>query len=333
RTLVNVVSKSGTTLETRTNETLARQSFEKAGLAPERHFLCVTGEGSPMDDPKRYRAVFHMYDYVGGRFSATSMVGGVPLGFGLGLSVFTEMLRGAREMDLHAITAAPPGNLPLLMALLGIWNRNFLGHESLAVLPYSQGLSRFGAHLQQLDMESNGKGVNHRGQPVTTGTGPIVWGEPGTNGQHAFYQLIHQSPTIVPCEFIGFRQNRLGRDGRFMGTSSQQKLLANLLAQSLALATGKADENPNRNFAGNRPSLVLMADQLTPHTMGGLLALYEHKISLQGFMWGINSFDQEGVELGKIMATSLLEHLKDPDQTRSVEDDIGWALLKEAGLI
>lgn len=340
RTLVNVVSKSGSTLETLTNETLARSAYQSAGLNPGQHFICVTGKGSPMDDPTRYRAIFHLFDYIGGRFSSTSMVGGVPLAFGLGLPVFMEFLQGARRMDLHALQSAPAENLPLLAALLGIWNRNFLKLPTLAVLPYSHGLSRFVAHLQQLDMESNGKGVTQRGTAVDFDTGPIVWGEPGTNGQHAFYQLIHQSPTVIPCEFIGFRQSRYGQDAALQGTTSQQKLLANLLAQSLALATGHADENPNRHFAGNRPSLTLMADKLTPHTLGSLLSLYEQKVAYQGLIWGINSFDQEGVQLGKALALGLLDELKRPVPAREKsastlekEDSLNRALLKAAGLL
>ncbi|MDH4247132.1 MAG: glucose-6-phosphate isomerase [Deltaproteobacteria bacterium] len=309
RTLVNIVSKSGGTAETRANETWARETWLRAGLDPARHFICVTGKGSPMDDPARYRAVFHMYDYVGGRYSATSMVGGVPLGFGLGLDNFLSLLRGAREMDLHALTATSERNLPLLLALLGLWNRNFLGLPTLAVLPYSRALTRFPAHLQQLDMESNGKSITRKGQPVAADTGPIVWGEPGTNGQHAFYQLIHQSRTVVPCEFIGFRKSQFGQDSPVDGTTGQQKLLANLLAQSLALATGQRSGNPNRNFPGNRPSSLLLADQLDPRTLGALLSLYENKVTFQGLIWDINSFDQEGVQLGKVLAERLLRHM------------------------
>ncbi|HID08076.1 MAG TPA: glucose-6-phosphate isomerase, partial [Armatimonadetes bacterium] len=202
RTLVNVVSKSGTTLETLTNEQLVRQALAAAGLNPARHMIAVTGAGSPMDDPSKYLASFHMYDYIGGRYSATSMVGGVTLGFVLGYDNFKEVLRGANEMDVAAEKVSIRENLPLLMAMLGIWNHNFLGSATVAVLPYSQALLRFPAHLQQCDMESNGKQVNRYGVPVRWQTGPVVWGEPGTNGQHAFYQLLHQGTEIVPVEFI-----------------------------------------------------------------------------------------------------------------------------------
>ncbi len=310
RTLVVVVSKSGSTLETLTNEELVRQRFVAAGLEPSRHFLAVTGAGSPMDDPAKYLASFYLYDYIGGRYSVTSMVGGVLLGFVLGYDVFLDVLRGANAMDEAAEEQSLVKNLPLLMALLGIWNHNFLGYATLAVLPYSQALIRFPAHLQQCDMESNGKSITRHGNPVQWLTGPVVWGEPGTNGQHAFYQLLHQGTEIVPIEFIGFRQSQYREDSRLQGTTSQQKLVANMLAQSLALAQGKDHRNPNRKFAGNRPNSVLIGEQLTPYAMGALLALYENKIAFQGFCWNINSFDQEGVQLGKRMATQILAGLK-----------------------
>ena len=332
-TLVNVVSKSGTTLETRTNETLVRAALQKAGLQPAQHMICVTGAGSPMDDPKRYLRAFHMYDYIGGRYSATSMVGAVPLGFALGYDQVCDLLRGAREMDLAALTPDPRENLPLLAALLGIWNRNFLGLPTLAVLPYSQALIRFAAHLQQLDMESNGKGVTRNGALADFDTGPIVWGEPGTNGQHAFYQLIHQGPAVVPCEFIGLRQSQFGEDLPVDSTTSQQKLLANLLAQAQALATGQDSDNPNRFFPGNRPSFILMAERLTPRTLGALLAFYEAKVAFQGLIWNINSFDQEGVQLGKVLATRLLQHMTAQGPAGvTAQDAVGLALLQAAGL-
>ena len=335
RTLINIVSKSGSTLETLTNETLARDAYSKGGLKPEKHFVCVTGEGSPMDNPQRYLASFYMFDYIGGRYSATSMVGGVCLGFALGHAQFRDLLRGAREMDLHALSAAPGANLPLQAALLGIWNRNFLGLPTLAVLAYSQGLIRFAAHLQQLDMESNGKGITRRGDFADFDTGPIVWGEPGTNGQHAFYQLIHQSRTVIPCEFIGFRETQYGHDLDVQGTNSQQKLLANLLAQSIGLATGQKSQNPNKFFPGNRPNSVLLADRLTPRTLGALLAYYENKVAFQGLIWNVNSFDQEGVQLGKVLATQLIDHFKRRNMGEPVkesDDPTGWALLKAARL-
>jgi glucose-6-phosphate isomerase len=336
RTLVNVVSKSGTTLETLTNEELVRAAFVAAGLRPERHFVAVTGQSSPMDNPERYLRSFYMFDYIGGRYSVTSMVGAVMLGFGLGYDNVMEILRGANQMDTAAEETDCRKNPALLLALLGIWNRNFLGSETVAVLPYSQALIRFTAHLQQCDMESNGKSVTRQGRTVTWPTGPIVWGEPGTNGQHAFYQLIHQGTTTVPVEFIGFRKSQYDVDLIIKETTSQEKLLANLLAQSLALATGQRSENPNRNFPGNRPSVVIMSDRLTPFSMGALMALYEAKIVFQGFLWNINSFDQEGVQLGKVLANRLLDHFIDSKGTKGADeaaDETGWAILRAAGLL
>ncbi|MEN8257717.1 MAG: glucose-6-phosphate isomerase [Thermodesulfobacteriota bacterium] len=336
RTLVNVVSKSGTTLETLTNEELVKAAYINQGLDPARHFVAVTGQGSPMDDPAKYLRSFYMFDYIGGRYSATSMVGGVMLGFALGYENFREILRGAHDMDRAAEEREIRNNAPLLLALLGIWNHNFLGHETVAVLPYSQGLVRFTAHLQQCDMESNGKTCTRQGETAPYQTGPVIWGEPGTNGQHAFYQLIHQGTTIIPVEFIGFRNNQLGNDITIKKTTSQEKLNANLLAQSLALASGQESDNPNRAFAGNRPNSILMADRLTPYSMGALLALYEAKIVFQGFLWNINSFDQEGVQLGKTLATRLLDHMaaqkEDDNYDGSSTDELGWALMKATGL-
>ncbi|MGV1097788.1 glucose-6-phosphate isomerase [Thiovibrio sp. JS02] len=337
RTLVNVVSKSGTTLETLTNEELARKAFARAGLEPERHFLAVTGKGSPMDNPRRYLRSFHMFDSIGGRYSATSMVGAVMLGFALGRDNLLEILAGAHAMDLAAEEPEIRKNPALLLALLGIWNHNFLGHETLAILPYSQALIRFAAHLQQCDMESNGKSVTRQGRKLAWRSGPIVWGEPGTNGQHAFYQLIHQGTAVVPVEFIGFRASQYGEDLLVENTSSQEKLVANLIAQAIALATGQADANPNRSFAGNRPSSLLIADRLTPYSMGALLALYEAKVVFQGFVWNINSFDQEGVQLGKKLANRLLAHFAglrgDSGYSGREGDPLGWAFLEAAGMV
>jgi glucose-6-phosphate isomerase len=243
-------------------------------------------------------------------------------------------LRGAHAVDVAAETKNIRQNVPLLMALIGIWNRNFLGHDTVAILPYSQALLRFPAHLQQCDMESNGKSVTRNGEPLSWDSGPIVWGEPGTNGQHAFYQLLHQGTTVVPAEFIGFRKSQHDKDIVVDKTTSQQKLVANMLAQSLALAKGQQSDNPNKRFAGNRPSSVLIADQLTPSTMGTLLALYETKIAFQGYCWNINSFDQEGVQLGKVLANQLLgEMAHDGEQSESFLDTNSpeYLLLKTTG--
>ena len=228
------------------------------------------------------------------------------LGFCLGFEGFKEILRGAHAMDLHALKTPTPFNLPLLSALLGIWNHNFLHLPTVAIIPYSQALLRFPAHLQQLDMESNGKRIDKQGRTCSFSTGPVVWGEPGTNGQHSFYQLIHQGTDTVPIEFIGFKKSQDPNDLEIQGTLSQEKLLSNLFAQSIALAVGKKSENPNEYFPGNRPNRILLAERLDPFTLGALLAYYEHKVAFQGFIWNINSFDQEGVQLGKILADKML---------------------------
>lgn len=326
RTLFNIVSKSGTTLETLTNEKLIRNALVVAGLDPREHCIAVTGEGSPMDNPSECRTTFYMYDYIGGRYSGTSMVGLVVLGFALGYEQIVEFLQGACEMDYHAEKANIRKNIPLLMALLGVWNHNFLGFSTVAVLPYSQSLHRFAAHLQQCDMESNGKSVSRKGAQLEINSGPIVWGEPGTNGQHAFYQLLHQGTEVVPAEFIGFLESQYEKDIKVEGTTSQQKLVANLLAQIVALATGKDNDNPNKVFKGNRPNLLLSSKKLTPKTMGALLACYEAKIVFQGFLWDINSFDQEGVQLGKVLASRFLVEM-----VESGAGSTGWEsqLLKE----
>jgi glucose-6-phosphate isomerase len=202
----------------------------------------------------------------------------------------------------------PLKNPEMLDALIGVYERNVLGYGCTAVLPYSQGLSRFPAHLQQLDMESNGKSVNRFGEPVDYPTGPVIFGEPGTNGQHSFYQLLHQGTDIVPLQFIGFRNSQLANDVTIQDSTSQQKLCANVAAQIVAFACGKSDENLNKNFNGNRPSSIITGDVLTPATLGALLAHFENKIMFQGFLWNINSFDQEGVQLGKVLAKRVLAH-------------------------
>ncbi len=319
KTLIVVVSKSGSTLETLTNQEYIKEYFRRLGLDPKNHLVAVTGQGSPMDDPGQYLSSFYMWDYIGGRYSTTSMVGGVMLAFTLGMDRFLDFLRGAHAMDRLALSHDATKNLPLLSALLGIWNRNFLGFSTCAVIPYSEALSRFPAHLQQLDMESNGKRVNKSGQVVEFETGPIIWGEPGTNGQHSFFQLLHQGTTVVPLEIIGFCESQYREDVIFRGSSCQDKLLSNMLAQSLALAAGQKSDNPNKFFPGNRPNRVLLAGRLDPFTMGALLAYYEHKVAFQGFIWDINSFDQEGVQLGKVLALRFIEQFallrqgKNPD--------------------
>lgn len=311
-TLVVIVSKAGTTLETQTNEAFFRKEFKERGLTPANHFVCVTGKGSPMDNPDNYLECFYMYDWVGGRYSTTSMVGGVVLSFAFGFHVFLELLKGANAMDKNALKEDMQENLPLLGALLSIWNHNFLHLPTLAIIPYSKALSRLSAHIQQVEMESNGKRIDKRGESVTFDTGMVIWGEPGTNAQHSFFQLIHQGTQIIPLEFIAFKKSQNEEDFSFKETTSQQKLLSNVLAQMIALAQGEKNENPSKTFLGNRPSHILFAKQLDPFTMGALLAYYEHKVAFEGFIWGINSFDQEGVQLGKVLANKILDRFK-PD--------------------
>lgn len=320
KTLIVVVSKSGSTLETLTNEEFAREKYKNAGLDPKGHFLAVTGKNSPMDDPQNYLATFYIWDYIGGRYSATSMVGGVALAFALGMDRFLDFLRGANAVDKLVLNADPRVNLPLLSALLGIWNRNFLGLPTTGIIPYSQALSRFPAHLQQLDMESNGKRIDKKGRPVDFDTGPIIWGEPGTNGQHSFFQSIHQGTTVVPLEFIGFKNNQYKEDVVFNGTTCQEKLLSNLFAQSIALAQGQKSDNPNKFFPGNRPNRILFGEMLDPYTMGSILSFYEHKVAFQGFIWNINSFDQEGVQLGKKLALKIVDQFASKRQGKPIDN-------------
>jgi glucose-6-phosphate isomerase len=309
KALVLINSKSGTTLETVTNDAILRQKFKEAGLNPQEHFISVSTPGSPLDNKQLYLECFYIKDWIGGRFSTSSLVGGVILSFAFGFDTYWELLRGANAMDKAALKPSIDENLPLLGALIGIWNRNFLNYSQLAIVAYSQALGRFTAHLQQLDMESNGKRIDQKGKTTDFNTGPIIFGEPGTAAQHSFFQLLHQGTTVVPVEFIGYKNNQLGEDFVLNGTSSQEKLLANLFAQAIALATGKSNANPNQTFPGNRPSHILLANQLTPYSLGALLAYYEHKIAFQGFIWGINSFDQEGVQLGKELANQLLDKM------------------------
>ena len=320
RTLVCVVSKSGGTLETSVNEAFARSLFEKRGFNPKNHFLAVTGEGSPMDSPEKYRAVFYIWDWIGGRYSASSIIGGVIIGFACSFDCYWDLLRGAHAIDRNALEGKLSSNLPLVGALLSIWNHNFLKIETTAVIPYCQSLWRFPAHLQQLSMESNGKQIDRQGKFVDFGTGAIIWGEAGTNAQHSFYQLIHQGTAHICLEMIGFSQSQCGEDFVFEGTTSQQKLLANLFAQSLALATGQTNSNPNKVFLGNRPSHILLGDRLTPFALGALLAYYEHKVAFQGFIWNINSFDQEGVQLGKVLANRIINRFKGESETYPLAD-------------
>ena len=306
-----LVSKSGTTLETLTNESFVKDALKKAGLDPAKHMIAVTSETSPLAKSDDYLAAFFMDDYIGGRFSSTSAVGGAVLSLAFGPDVFARFLNGAAEEDALAKNEDLLKNPAMLDALIGVYERNVLGYPATAVLPYSQALSRFPAHLQQLDMESNGKSVNRFGEPIFYPTGPVIFGEPGTNGQHSFYQLLHQGTDIVPLQFIGFKNNQLETDVDIQGSTSQQKLCANVAAQIVAFACGKKDENNNKNFEGGRPSSIIIGDQLTPETLGALLAHFENKVMFQGFVWNVNSFDQEGVQLGKVLAKKVLAHETD----------------------
>jgi glucose-6-phosphate isomerase len=316
-TLFIVASKTFTTLETMTNAHTAR-AWALAQLGDEKaiskHFVAVSTNEVEVKafgiDPTN---MFGFWDWVGGRYSMDSAIG-LSTMIAIGPQNFEAMLAGFHQMDEHFRTAPLERNMPVLMGLLAIWYNDFFGAETIAVLPYDQYLHRFPAYLQQLTMESNGKHVTLDGKPVDFQTGPIYWGEPGTNGQHSFYQLIHQGTRLIPCDFIGFRRalNPLGQH--------HDLLMANMLAQSEALAFGKTAEEvqsegtpdwlvPHRTFEGNRPSTTLLADQLTPETLGKLVALYEHSVFTQGVIWNIDSFDQWGVELGKVLATRIIPQL------------------------
>jgi glucose-6-phosphate isomerase len=301
-----LVSKSGTTLETLTNESFVKDALKKEGLDPSKHMIAVTSETSPLAKSPDYLSAFYMDDYIGGRYSSTSAVGGAVLSLAFGPEVFDSFLKGAAAEDRLATEKDPLKNPDMLDALIGVYERNVLGYPSTAVLPYSQALSRFPAHLQQLDMESNGKSVNRFGEPVSYPTGPVLFGEPGTNGQHSFYQLLHQGTDIVPLQFIGFKKSQLENDVNIQGSTSQQKLKANVAAQIVAFACGKEDENLNKNFKGGRPSSIIVGEEVTPDALGALLAHFENKVMFQGFLWNVNSFDQEGVQLGKTLAKKVL---------------------------
>jgi glucose-6-phosphate isomerase len=325
-TLFIVASKTFTTIETMTNAQTARKWIADA-LGEEAvgdHFAAVS---TALDKVAAFgidqSRVFGFWDWVGGRYSIWSAIG-LPLMIAIGPDAFNDFLEGAHALDNHFRIAPLQENLPVLMALIGVWNRDVLGYSARAVLPYDQRLARLPAYLQQLDMESNGKRVKLDSSQVDQETGPLVWGEPGTNGQHAFYQLLHQGTTVIPCEFL------IAAKGHEDDLENHHDLLiANCLAQSEALMLGRTLEEakallaasgldqaevdrlaPHKVFPGNRPSLTLAYDQLTPYSLGRLIALYEHRVFVEGVIWGINSFDQWGVELGKELATALLPMVK-----------------------
>jgi glucose-6-phosphate isomerase len=335
-TLFVVSSKTFTTLETMTNANSAR-AWTVAALGSDaavaKHFVAVS------TNTERVRAfgidaanMFGFWDWVGGRYSMDAAIG-LSTMLAIGPEAFREMLAGFHAMDEHFRTTPLAENLPVLMGMLAVWYADFFGAQTVAVLPYDQYLKRFPAYLQQLTMESNGKSVTLDGTPVDYQTGAIYWGEPGTNGQHSFYQLIHQGTRLVPCDFIGFYRglNPLG--------DHHDLLMANVFAQSEALAFGKtADEVraegtpdwlvPHRTFAGNRPSSTILADQLTPRILGTLVALYEHSVFVQGFIWDIDSFDQWGVELGKVLAQRIVPELSAPDDAPLEHDSSTTALIR-----
>lgn len=301
-----LVSKSGTTLETLTNQSFVMDALKKQGLDPAKHMIAVTSETSPLAKSDDYLEAFYMDDYIGGRYSSTSGVGGAVLSLAFGPDVFADFLDGAAEEDALAKNTDIEKNPAMMDALIGVYERNFLDYPSTAVLPYSQALSRFPAHLQQMDMESNGKSVNRFGEPVDYVTGPVIFGEPGTNGQHSFYQLLHQGTDIIPLQFVAFKKSQFGNDVNIENSTSQQKLNANVAAQIVAFACGKKDENRNKEFKGGRPSSIIIGEELNPKTLGALLAHFENKVMFQGFVWNLNSFDQEGVQLGKVLAKKVL---------------------------
>lgn len=322
-TLVVVISKTFTTAETMLNaRTLRNWIVERLGAAAvSKHMIaCSTNLKEVTAFGMDSANTFGFWDWVGGRYSVSSAVGVVPLSLQYGFGQMENFLAGARNIDKHFVETPLAQNIPALMGMLGVWNSSFLGHSSRAILPYAQALLRFPAHIQQLDMESNGKSVTTEGEALDFEAGEVHFGEPGTNGQHSFYQLIHQG-RVVPCEFIGFVESQNPVHLKGEPVSSHDELMANFFAQPDALAFGKTVEELRaegvpekfllpRSFSGNRPSMSLLLPRLDAYTTGQLLALYEHRVAVQGFIWGINSFDQFGVELGKVLAKRVREQLE-----------------------
>ena len=334
-TLVVVSSKTFTTIETITNASAARD-WLVAALGTEavaQHFVAVSTNAEKVAEFGIDTAnMFGFWDWVGGRYSMDSAIG-LSTMIAIGPKNFSDLLAGFHAMDEHFRTAPLEKNIPVLLGLLAVWYNDFFGAQSIAVLPYEQYLKRFPAYLQQLTMESNGKSIRLDGTHVTFDTGPIYWGEPGTNGQHSFYQLIHQGTRLIPCDFIGFNKalNQLGHHHNY--------LISNIFAQAEALAFGKTPEQvkaegtpdwltPHRVFEGNRPSNVIMADKFDPHTLGLLVALYEHSVFTQGAVWGINSFDQWGVELGKQLAQHIIPELESTTEPELKHDSSTNALIR-----
>jgi glucose-6-phosphate isomerase len=340
-TLFVVCSKTSTTLETLANARHAREWLLArlgAEAAVEKHFVAVSTNAAEVAkfgiDTQN---MFEMWDWVGGRYSYDSAIG-LSVMIAIGPERFEEMLSGFRAMDEHFRSTPLESNLPVLLGLIGVWYIDFFGAETQAILPYSQYLEHLPAYLQQLDMESNGKSVDLEGRRVSYQTGPVVWGTPGTNGQHAYYQLIHQGTRLIPGDFIGFAQpnHELG--------DQHELLMANFLAQPEALAFGKTREQvlaegvpehlaEHRVFEGNRPSNSLLATRLTPYTLGQLVAMYEHKVFTQGTIWNINSFDQWGVELGKVLATKIIPELEADEEPPLRHDSSTNALIRRCRLL
>lgn len=310
KTLWVIISKSFTTVETYANTMQAEEYIKSCGLDPAHHFVTVTSKGSPGDNPSQPKlASFHMFDFIGGRFSVTSAVGGVPLSLYLGYDRFERFLEGAREMDIHTKYAPTHENIPLVSALIGIWNNNFLGYQAQAIIPYASPLSKLAPHIQQLNMESNGKSVTINNYDLDESSGVIIFGEPGTNAQHSFFQLAHQGHPF-PIDFIGVISPQYKQsDCRPNGVTNHQELWANLISQATALAVGKDSDEKVRFFQGNRPSSTILLNDLSPTNVGRLLAYYEAQTVYKAFIWDINPFDQFGVELGKTIADDLRQKI------------------------
>ncbi|MDP3137471.1 MAG: glucose-6-phosphate isomerase [Burkholderiaceae bacterium] len=306
KTLFLIASKTFTTVETMTNARSALRWFEaQGGRDVAQHFVALT-QNMQAAHEFGIDTVFSVEEWVGGRYSLWSAVG-LPVAIAIGADGFRGLLEGAHAMDLHFRTADLRRNLPIRLGLLDVWNRNFQGFASRSIAPYHSALRRLPAYLQQLEMESNGKRVDADGRKLRHDTAPVIWGEPGTNGQHAYFQMLHQGSDVIPVEFIVVRRRSHGLDGH------HEVLLANALAQAHALMTGKADAHGHRDFPGNRPSTFFVLDSLTPQSLGALLALHEHRVFVSGAVWGINSFDQWGVELGKVLASNIGERMRTGD--------------------
>jgi glucose-6-phosphate isomerase len=297
-TLFVVASKSFTTLDTMLNARSALAWFQaQGGQDVARHFAALTTNVAAAAE-FGIRTTFGFWDWVGGRYSVWSAIG-LPVAIAIGAQGFRDFLAGAHAMDRHFQTAPLEENLPVRLGLLDVWYRNFLNHTSRSIAPYHSALRRWPAFLQQLEMESNGKRVDRNGQALPYGTSPVLWGEPGTNGQHAYFQMLHQGTDVVPVEFVAVKKPTHSLKNH------HDLLLANAIAQAQALMLGKADEGGHKHFSGNRPSTFLLLDELTPASLGALIALQEHRVFVSGSVWGINSFDQWGVELGKVLAQDI----------------------------